>query len=185
MKKILAIALALLMVFALVACGGGNTNDSSESENPAASQTSAATEKTDPAGEQTADSAEHPVLKLCGLTVEDVKAGVGTSLGENFVETESQFVCSVFSSENSFANFESWVNAFAENCRKASKDGKLYESETSTEEVVSFSLDPNALMNTVQFIYWTSNNKVIYVTVMHSVTGSAFSCSLQVYDPIN
>ncbi len=181
MKKILAIALALLAVLALAACGSnsGNTEEPTDSESNVGEQTSAGNGQTEPAANETAAPADHPVLKLCGLTVADIEAGA-TALGENSMETESAFVGAMVPAEFTFASFESWVNALAGNCRKAAKDGKLYESELSEEEVTSFSLDPGALMNVVQFIYRT-NNKVIYVTASFAVTGSAFSCKLEVY----
>ena len=181
MKKIIAIALALLMVFALVACGGNDNNidNTATPENSTTQPTNADADKTDPAGEQTAKPADHPVLKLCGLTVSDIEAGV-TTLGEGSMETETAFLGSMTPEEFSFENFEKWVNALADNCRKAAKDGKLYESEMSTEEITSFTLDSGALMNVILFIYRT-NNKVIYVTASYAVTGSAFSCKLEVY----
>ena len=181
MKKIIAIVLALLMVFALAACGSddNNTGKPADNENNANQQAGADNGKTDPAGNEAAESAEHPALKLCGLTVADIEAGV-TTLNDGAMETESAFVGSMTSAEFTFESFEKWVNALAENCRKVSKDGKLYESEMSTDEVTSFSLDANVLMNVVQFIYRTSN-KVIYVTVSYAKTGSAFSCKLEAY----
>ena len=184
MKKILAIALALLMVFMLAACGSESAGTPAENgdagnENAGEQQADAGNEKTDPAAEGEAEAGDHPVLKLCGLTVADIEAGV-TTLGDTSLETESGFVGSMFPAEFTFESFESWVNALADNCRKAAADGKLYESEMSTDEVTSFSLDPDALMNVVLFIYRT-NNKVIYVTASFAVTGSAFSCKLEVY----
>lgn len=184
MKKIIAIALALLMIVSFAACDNGNdgssTDKPSESGNNTAQQTSAGNGQTEPAGSQAADSADHPVLKLCSLTVEDIEAGV-TTLGDTTLETESGFVGSMTPAEFNFTSFESWVNALAENCRKAAKDGKLYESELSTEEITSFSLDPNALANVVLFIYRTNGGKVIYVTASYFVTGNVFSCKLEVY----
>ena len=184
MKKILAIALALLMVFALAACGSEGTGTPAENgdignENAGEQQADAGNEKTDPAAEGKADAGDHPVLKLCGLTVADIEAGV-TTLNDGAMETDSAFVGAMTSAEITFTAFESWVNALADNCRKAAADGKLYESESSTEELTTFTLDPNALMNVVLFIYRT-NNKVVYVTASYAVTGSAFSCKLEVY----
>lgn len=183
MKRILAIVLAFLMVFAMAACDNGsdsgNTDKPAESGNAANQQTTENNAKTDPAGKDTAAPADHPVLTLCGLTVEDIEAGV-TTLGEGFLETGSGFVGVMSPAELNFASFESWLNALAANCRKAAKDGKLYESEASTEELSSFTLDSNALMNVVLFIYRT-NNKVVCVTASFAVTGNAFSCKLEVY----
>ena len=180
MKKFLAILLALLMVFTLVACGvSENTDEPEDTKKTENTQSAGKTEQTTTTENVAADDAKHPVLDLCGLTVADIEAGV-TTLGEDYQETESGFSGVMFPAELNFENFEKWVNALAENCRKASKDGKLYESEMSEEEVTSFSLDPNALMNVVLFIYRT-NGKVVYVTASYAVTGSAFSCKLEVY----
>lgn len=181
MKKIIALALVLLTVLALVACVSRNntTEEPAESKNNVGEQTDADNGKTDPAANETAAPADHPVLKLCGLTVADIEAGV-TTLNDGAMETESAFVGAMTPAELNFENFEKWVNVLAENCRKASKDGMLYESEMSADEVTSFTLDAGALMNVVQFIYRT-NNKVIYVTVSYAITGSAFSCKLETY----
>ena len=72
--------------------------------------------------------------RLYDLTVADIEAGV-TTLGENVIETQSAFVGPMVPAEFNFAAFENRLNALADNCRKVSKDGKLCESEMSTDKV--------------------------------------------------
>ena len=125
------------------------------------------------------DASDSEALKLCGLTVADIRTNVGTSLG-NVTETPTQYVAPVFCADSSFDSFESWLYALADNCRKAAKDGNIYESEFTTEPCTTFELDPKAI-NIIQFVYKTVGHTV-YVTASSSgsVEG-AFSCNIQIY----
>lgn len=185
MKKIIAVALTLLMVFALTACGGGNTNTPAESAGSESQQASsgseASSEQGTPAGsEQTDPSGEASVLDLCGLTVDEIQTTVGTSLGEA-IETPTQYVVPVFCADASFESFEGWVNALADNCRSAAKDGNIYEDEFSTEPQDSFELDTEALINMVQFVYKTAGHTVYVTAADAGSVENAFSCNIQVY----
>lgn len=180
MKKIIAIVLAILMVFAFVACGNESTNKPEENENNDNQQMTSQNEQSTPADGQNNSSKEDSVLDLCGLTTEDIKTSVGTSLGET-LETPTQYIVPVFCTDASFASFENWVNALADNCRKAAKDGNIYESEFTTEPLTAFELDSGAAINIVQFVYKTTGHTV-YVTASESGSvENAFSCNIQVY----
>ena len=180
MKKIIAIALALLMVFAFAACGNNNTDKPSESGNNDNQQTTSQNEQSTPADGQNNSTEEDSVLDLCGLTADDIQTSVGTSLGDA-LETPTQYIVPVFCADTSFASFESWVNALADNCRKTAKDGNIYESEFKTEPLTAFDLDSGAAINIVQFVYKTTGHTV-YVTASESGSvENAFSCNIQVY----
>lgn len=128
----------------------------------------------------TDSSNDSEVLNACGLTVDDIKTSVGTSLGDA-LETPTQYIVPVFCADASFTSFESWVNALADNCRKAAKDGNIYESEFKTEPLTAFELDSGAAINIVQFVYKTTGHTV-YVTASESGSvENAFSCNIQVY----
>lgn len=118
------------------------------------------------------------ILASIGLSEEDIKSSLGFELVKT-TETDAQYMGSVaYDSSDSFAE---WVESIAESCRKASKDGNIYESEFSDEAMTSFDIDDSYLINMVQFIYRTSN-KVVYVTL--SSAGSeenTFLCNIQVY----
>ena len=175
MKKILALVLAALMALALAACGNENTNTPAE-DKPAASEN----EPSASAGEQSAPASGDSVLALCGLTVDDIKTSVGASLGDA-LETPTQYIVPVFCADTSSETCASWVNALADNCRKAAKDGSIYEDEFKTEPLTAFTFDTEALINMVQFIYRTAGH-VVYVTAADSGSvENAFSCNIQMY----
>lgn len=116
---------------------------------------------------------------LCGLTLNDIITSAGKSAGE-IVETADAFAAPVYCEDTSFDSFAAWLNALAENCRKASTDGKLYEDEFTWSEIDAFELDSEAI-NVVLFIYKTTGHTV-YVTAADSGSAeNAFSCSIQVY----
>ncbi len=132
---------------------------------------------TDP--EEGGESSDSAVLKLCGLTLNDILTSAGKSLGE-ITEAADAFAAPVYCEDTSFASFEAWLGALAENCRNASTDGKLYEDEFTWTEINSFELDPNAI-NVILFIYKTSGHS-IYVTASNDgAVEGAFSCRIQVY----
>ncbi len=147
--------------------------DSKYAGNSSTSQTN------EPAGEHSGTSVDSAVLKLCGLTLNDIITSTGKSAGD-IVETADVFTAPVYCEDTSFDSFEAWLGALAENCRKASTDGKLYEDEFTWTEINDFELDSNAV-NVILFIYKTTGHSV-YVTASNdgSVEG-AFSCKIQVY----
>lgn len=178
MKKFFALLLALTMIFALAACGGEQDNA------PASAQQTEQTEQSDtqePAQqpEPPDDPKEDSVFNLCGLTVDDIKTCVGTSLGDG-IETPTQYIVPVFCADTSSETFANWLNELADNCRKAAKDGTLYQDEFSWKVIDSFDIEAGA-MNFLQFVYKTDGHTV-YVTAADSgsVEG-AFSCNIQVY----
>lgn len=118
------------------------------------------------------------LLASVGLSEADIQTSLGFALGTP-TESDAQYVVSAaYDSADSFKN---WVEAIAESCRKAAKDGNIYESEFSTEPLTSFDIDESAVINMVQFIYKTTG-KVVYVTL--SSAGSeenTFSCNIQIY----
>ncbi len=122
--------------------------------------------------------AESKVLASIGLSEADIKSSLGFELGTTS-EADAQYMGSV--AYDSLDSFDEWVEAVAESCRKASKDGNIYESEFSEEAMTSFDIDDSYAINMVQFIYRTSS-KVVYVTL--SSAGSqenTFLCNIQVY----
>ena len=125
-------------------------------------------------------SKENSVLDLCGLTADDIKTSVGTSLGE-VLETPTQYIVPVFCVDTSFESFEGWGNALADNCRKAAKDGTIYESEFTTEPLTAFDLDSGAAINIIQFVYKTTVHTVYVAASESGSVENAFSCNIQVY----
>lgn len=118
------------------------------------------------------------VLASVGLSEADIQTSLGFTLGEP-TESDAQYYVSV--AYDSSDSFKKWVEAIAENCRKAAKDGNIYESEFATEALTEFELDDSAVINMVQFIYRTSG-KVVYVTLSSSGADlDSFSCNIQIY----
>ena len=125
------------------------------------------------------ESSDSEVLNACGLTVDNIRTAVGASMGEA-LETPTQYIVPVFCADASFESFESWLYALADNCRKAAKDGSIYESEFTAEPLTSFELEPGGI-HIVQFVYKTAGHTV-YVTASESGSvENAFSCNIQVY----
>ena len=138
-----------------------------------------------PADAQTELPAEGSVLALCGLTAADIRTADGAFAGEP-TETSDGYAACIDCGDTSFEAFESWLNALADSCRAAAKDGIIYEPNffepDSVEPLEAFELDPAAI-NVVQFAYRTGGHE-IYVTAAN--TGSeeyqnTFSCYLAVY----
>ena len=178
MKKILAIALALLMVVMLAACGSEGTG--TPAENGDAGNENAGEQQADAGEEQNASAEDATVFDLCGLTLETIQTSVGTSLGEG-LETPVQYIVPVFCGDTSAETFAKWVYELADNCRKAAKDGCIYQDEFKTEPLTEFTFDPEALINMVQFVYRVEGH-VVYVTAADSGSvDNAFSCNIQVY----
>ena len=118
------------------------------------------------------------VLASVGLSEADIKTTLGMTLGTP-TESAAQYFVSV--SYDSADSFGKWVEAIAESCRKASKDGSIYESEFTTEPLTSFNIDDAAAINMVQFIYKTTG-KVVYVTLSSAGSeANTFSCNIQIY----
>lgn len=216
MKKILALLLAACLLLALTACGGdANTNsDPAPTQQPAATQQPAGngsdTQPTDngsdvnadtgvtdvpdtgstapdviPAETQTELPAEGSILALCGLTAADLRTPAGTFAIEP-IETDEVYMACIDCGDTSFETFESWLNALADSCRSAAKDGIIYEPNffepESVEPLEAFELEPGAI-NIVQFAYKTDGHE-IYVTAADTGTEeveNAFSCYLSVY----
>lgn len=170
MKKIIAIALGAVMIFALTACGGGKDNNQQTN-----SQTTQTTEK------QNQSAKSGSVLDICGLTEDDIKTSVGKSLGE-VMDGASKYDAPVHCADTNYETFKAWINELADNCRKAAKDGNLYQSELD-DFALTAEFDPgdSGLMNMVQFVYRTDGH-VNYVTLSDTGTeDGAFLCSIQVY----
>ena len=142
--------------------------------------TTSQNEQSNSADKQDNISNEEYILDNTGLTADDIKTSVGNKVNK-ITGTSSQYVASVFCTDTKFETFEKWVNALAENCKKISKDGKLYQDEITWEEINAFELDSEALINVVQFIYKT-NGHVVYVTASSSSDiEKAFNLNIQVY----
>lgn len=142
-----------------------------------ASNAGTSTETSD-AASASATAGDSAVLASIGLTEDDIKSSLGFTLGTP-TGTDSQYYVSV--EYDSMDSFPQWVEAVAESCRKASKDGNIYESEFSAEAMTSFDIDDSAAINVVQFIYKTTN-KVVYVTLSSSGSEeNSFICNIQVY----
>lgn len=141
-------------------------------------EASAANSSEDTASLSSTPAAGSGVLASVGLSEDDIKSSLGFELGTTS-ETDAQYMGSV--AYDSVDSFDEWVEAVAESCRKASKDGNIYESEFADEAMTSFDIDDSYVINMVQFIYRTAT-KVVYVTL--SSAGSdenSFLCNIQVY----
>ena len=160
MKKVISLTLALMMGLTLVACSNDTANTVvNDEENVTVASTSSS------------------ILAACNLSEDDVKVTDATV--EVLSQTAESYSANVKCKDGSFESFEAYLNAFADICKAASIDGKLYEDELSGNEV-EFNLQAGSI-NICQFVYKLSGT-VVYVTVSEgSSEDGAFGLLIQKY----
>lgn len=163
MKKLLIMSLALAMSLSLVACSNDTANEELVDE-----------ENVTEVGEEiTGDS----ILELCNLTEDDIKRN-GASI-DVLSETSESYSATVTCGDNSFEQFEAYVNALAQICKDSSLDRKLYQDEITWNEA-EINLEAGSI-NICQFIYKLSGH-VVYVTIGQGANESNdFSLLIQRY----
>ncbi|MDR0890218.1 MAG: hypothetical protein LBM28_06210 [Oscillospiraceae bacterium] len=169
MKKLLAFALALLMLLSLAACGGKDA-DTPNGESPALQ-----------GGDDNAANVEPNSVEAAfaqfGLNLEDIKPGIGTAneialeYGNNVSDTV--YYREAYYTENAEAEIDEAVGiAYNQKmfdlCKAASADGKIYKNKTAADgdpdEVASYDelVVPSAM---IQMITWSYKVDGIWVDV--------------------
>ena len=170
MKKIIAIALAFLMVLSFAACGNNNTNTPAESENIEIQSA----ENEQPTSGASDENTPEAVLAKFGLKPENVLTSVCDHTEEEYVfNGSSVMVYSVYACVNDFSydTFYKFMSEIVDASRQASVDGTLfidgYDFETMQKTgrtvLEGYAMDgfvPDSLNQNVNFYYNTDTVKV-------------------------
>ena len=158
MKKLLAILLAAMMVFALAACGDNNTTDPG-SDNPGTSQNGGENNNggEDTSGNTGNNSDENnevdtwtaeSFLKLYGFDAEDLKPNHFTSFEELKMADSKEpgkkgsagsVIINVEKGKTTTDDFNAWFESLYAKMTELSDDGKLYYSAAKTVEATPLS----------------------------------------------
>jgi hypothetical protein len=169
MKKILVLALALVLALTLFTACGGNTDNGDSGTNTPNQQGENNNTPDDNNGGASADP-ESPEAAFAqfGLNYNDIKAGLGTA-NEITIEYGNNVNDTVFLREASYMeNCETDVDEAAGNaynqkmfdlCKAASADGKIYKNKTAADgepdEITSIDdiIDPSVMINVITWSY--------------------------------
>lgn len=163
MKKLLAILLAVMMVFALAACDTGDDPNPSGSNNPGVSQSgenndggedTSGTTEPDSTGNNSAGNNEGDTwtvenfLKLYGFDAEDLKPNHFTSFEELEMADSKEpgkkgsmgsVTINVEKGKTTADDFNAWFESLYAKMTELSDDGKLYYSVAKTVEATPLS----------------------------------------------
>ena len=147
MKKVISLTLALMMGLSLVACSNSEV-----------------TTKEPEMQEEVKEVKSF--LEICNLKEDDFKVVDGVTLA-NITDLSKSYDVNVYLGTNSFDDYSKYVYAFAEKCKSASLDGKLYKDEFDWEDA-EINLDPSSILNSCQFLYKVPGH-TIYANIAQTV----------------
>ena len=139
MKKLLAILLAAMMVFALAACGNNETPSGSEGGNPGTSQndTPGGTEnqggENNNGGEGNNGDSLSKVLNDVGLTLESITPAEG--IFDHTFDDEANKIY-FYMEAGTKKDAASYMNKVIEACKAVADGGKLYTANSTNELTV-------------------------------------------------
>ena len=163
MKKILALLLAAMMVFALAACGDNNTTDpdkdnsgvsqSGENNDDNGGEDNSGTTEPDNTGNGTENNdvdtwTVENFLKLYGFNAEDIKPNHFTSFEELKMADSKEpgkkgsagsVIINVEKGKTTTDDFNAWFESLYAKMTELSDDGKLYYSAAKTVEATPLS----------------------------------------------
>ena len=138
MKKVLAILLAAMMVFALAACGDNNTTDP-DKDNPGTSQSGnqGGTEnqgsENNNGGEENNGDSLSKVLNDVGLTLESIAPAEG--IFDHTFDDEANKIY-FYMEAGTKKDAASYMNKVIEACKAVADGGKLYTANSTNELTV-------------------------------------------------